>query len=157
MTKSRTLHYLNSIKINLNGLVQQITGPSLQSEVIADNRDWLDCFIDTIERDKNLVVRWVKCTERMPPPGVNVLCIDYLERVFYSRRQPWINPPHNACWSTIFAELGQPREPLYWLEGFNTPNDPEIKVHIRRGLKSEFNGLGVPMDVIQKFLEGPPV
>ena len=50
------LYYLRSIKRQL-GELQSLTddvmadfGPSIGSEVLADNLNWLDCFIDEHER-----------------------------------------------------------------------------------------------------------
>jgi hypothetical protein len=55
------LHYLRSILGNLRALRKAISLindvnadlalPSLGSEVLADNIDWLDCFIDKHERE----------------------------------------------------------------------------------------------------------
>jgi hypothetical protein len=46
----RDLYYLRSIKRNLDEL-HELAGrltfqPSIGGEVLADNRDWLDCFIE---------------------------------------------------------------------------------------------------------------
>jgi hypothetical protein len=48
------LHYLRSILGQLREVRSAITtnGPSLGGEVLADNIDWLDCFIDRIEPQK---------------------------------------------------------------------------------------------------------
>ena len=47
----RDLHYLRSILDQLHELRSFINyGPTLGGEVLADNIDWLDCFIDKRER-----------------------------------------------------------------------------------------------------------
>lgn len=38
-------YYFRSIKRNLDSLVQTTEGPSLASEVVSDNRDWLDSWL----------------------------------------------------------------------------------------------------------------
>jgi hypothetical protein len=40
------LHYLRSILGNLRAVRNVVGGLSLGGEVLADNIDWLDCFID---------------------------------------------------------------------------------------------------------------
>lgn len=53
------LYYLRSIKRNLDDLHEIMPelieqgGPCLGGEVLADNRDWLDCFIDQHERRRS--------------------------------------------------------------------------------------------------------
>lgn len=45
------LHYLRSCLGHLREFSSLIeVGPSIGSEVLADNIDWLDCFIDQWER-----------------------------------------------------------------------------------------------------------
>ena len=45
------LHYLRSILDHLREVRSSIKyGPTLGGEVLADNIDWLDCFIDKHER-----------------------------------------------------------------------------------------------------------
>lgn len=48
----RDLYYLKSIQRQLSVLGEGATAsmPSLASEVAADDRDWLDCFIEMVER-----------------------------------------------------------------------------------------------------------
>ena len=52
---SNELHYLRSILGNLREVQAAIItdGPSLGGEVLADNIDWLDCYIDARERGNN--------------------------------------------------------------------------------------------------------
>lgn len=48
------LHYLRSILRNLREIQMRSrtsSGPSLGGEVLADNIDWLDCFIDKHSRN----------------------------------------------------------------------------------------------------------
>jgi hypothetical protein len=50
------LHYLRSILRNVRELYSLVaTDVSLRSEALADNIDWLDCFINRLEKDRNNV------------------------------------------------------------------------------------------------------
>lgn len=49
-TPDNVLYYLRSIKRMMNEILPQIPGPTLASEIVADNRDWLDCYVDLLER-----------------------------------------------------------------------------------------------------------
>lgn len=50
MKRDDDLHYLRSILYLLRSLRQLVDGASLSGEVLADNIDWLDCYIDRLER-----------------------------------------------------------------------------------------------------------
>jgi|SRR5215471_791742 len=52
---SNELHYLRSILGNLREVQAAVItdGPSLGGEVLADNIDWLDCYIDAREKGNN--------------------------------------------------------------------------------------------------------
>lgn len=47
------LYYLRSILMNLRELAQIVDAPSIGSEILQDNIDWLDCYIDSLKEDKN--------------------------------------------------------------------------------------------------------
>lgn len=49
---SKRIYYLESIARNLKELatIARGHGHSIGSEVLADNRDWLDCYIETLKR-----------------------------------------------------------------------------------------------------------
>jgi hypothetical protein len=47
---AQDIYYLKSIYRQLRGFKQELERVSLGGEVLADNVDWLDCFIDRIER-----------------------------------------------------------------------------------------------------------
>jgi hypothetical protein len=42
----KTIYYLESIQRQLTDVAASIDGPTLGGEILADNRDWLDCYID---------------------------------------------------------------------------------------------------------------
>jgi hypothetical protein len=50
--RTNVIYYLESIKRNLDVLYELAseTGPSIPGEALADNRDWLDCYIDYLRR-----------------------------------------------------------------------------------------------------------
>lgn len=51
-----TLHYLRSILGQLRmlrAIADKHGGPALPGEVLADNIDWLDCYIDRLERGRS--------------------------------------------------------------------------------------------------------
>jgi hypothetical protein len=52
MSDRKTIYYLESIARNLKefSTVAGDFGPSIGTEVLADNRDWLDCYIDELKR-----------------------------------------------------------------------------------------------------------
>jgi hypothetical protein len=58
-SKDKTLHYLRSIKTQL-GLVKHDEGATLRNEILSDNEDWVDCLIDSIERDTYRIIKVVK-------------------------------------------------------------------------------------------------
>lgn len=45
------IYYLQSILRQLDEISTIVEGPSIGSEILADNRDWLDCYIDTLRRE----------------------------------------------------------------------------------------------------------
>jgi len=53
MMSDQDLHYLKSILAQLRELRDsRVHGPTLSGQILADNIDWLDCFIDKHERYK---------------------------------------------------------------------------------------------------------
>lgn len=46
------LYYLRSILRHLREFRGLVSGPSLGGEVLADNIDWLNCFISVIEQER---------------------------------------------------------------------------------------------------------
>lgn len=49
-----SLYYLRSIKRNLEDLMELIPdGPTIGTEVLHDNYDWLSCKIDQLEKENN--------------------------------------------------------------------------------------------------------
>lgn len=49
------LYYLRSILRHLREFRGLVSGPSLGGEALADNIDWLDCFISVIEQERTRV------------------------------------------------------------------------------------------------------
>jgi len=48
--REKTIFYLESIKRNLDELHELADEAGLGGEVLADNRDWLGCYIDHLRR-----------------------------------------------------------------------------------------------------------
>lgn len=77
MSEDNTLYYLRSILRQLQSVRGMIDhGPSLGGEVLADNIDWLDCFIDSLERQSE----WRPADEIPPVPkrqeGYFLVCVE---------------------------------------------------------------------------------
>jgi len=44
------LDHLRTVLPRLDAARRLVEGPSLADEIVSDNHDWLDCFIDMLER-----------------------------------------------------------------------------------------------------------
>jgi hypothetical protein len=53
MLSESDLHYLRSILGHLQEVRTVVEGLSLGGEALADNIDWLDCFIDKHQRERD--------------------------------------------------------------------------------------------------------